>query len=210
VDGSWGIVTGLRAEARLAKSISKDVMAGGGLPAGARGAAEALVGRGVGALMSFGLAGGLDPALKPGMLVVPRRIVSVAAVWATHPVLTQTCGGATADALFAGEAIVATAAEKAALHAKTGAVAIDLESGEVAAVAALHGLPFVVIRAICDPADRDLPPAALAALNSAGVIGLGRVIASLLRAPRQLPLLLGLARDAGAARQALADFAAGF
>ncbi len=80
----------------------------------------------------------------------------------------------------------------------------------MAAVAALHGLPFVVIRAICDPADRDLPPAALAALNSAGVIGLGRVIASLLRAPRQLPLLLGLARDAGAARQALADFAAGF
>jgi adenosylhomocysteine nucleosidase len=66
------------------------------------------------------------------------------------------------------------------------------------------------VRAVCDPADRDLPPAALAALNSAGVIGLGRVLASLLRAPRQLPLLLGLARDASAARRTLADFAAGF
>jgi len=186
------------------------VIAGGGLPAGARAAAEALVLHGVSALMSFGLAGGLDPALTPGMLAVPRRVISAAGTWATDRALTETCGGATAEALFAGETIVATATEKAALHAQTGAAAIDLESGEVAAVAARHGLPFVVVRAICDPAGRDLPPAALAALNSAGVIGLGRVLASLLRAPRQLPLLLALARDASAARRALADFAAGF
>jgi adenosylhomocysteine nucleosidase len=205
-----GIVTGLRAEANLAMPISQHVMVGGGWPAGAREAAEALVAQGIGGLMSFGLAGGLDMEFTPGMLAVPRRVISATGTWATDPALTQACGGATTEALFAGETIVATAAEKAALHARTGAVAIDLESGEVAAAAARHGLPFVVVRAICDPADRDLPPAALAALNSAGVIGLGRVIASLLRAPRQLPLLLGLARDAGAARRALADFVAGF
>jgi adenosylhomocysteine nucleosidase len=190
--------------------MSKHVMAGGGLPSGARAAAETLAAQGVSALMSFGLAGGLDPALAPGMLVVPRHVVSADGVWAADPALTEACGGATAEALFAGATIAATAADKAALYARTGAVAIDLESGEVAAAAAILGLPFVVVRAVCDPADRDLPPAALAALNSAGVIGLGRVLASLLRAPRQLPLLLGLARDASAARRTLADFAAGF
>jgi len=190
--------------------ISRYVIVGGGLPAGARAAAEVLAAQGVSALMSFGLAGGLDPALAPGRLVVPRRVISAGGVWLTDPALTQDCGGATAEALFAGETIAATATEKAALHAQTGAAAIDLESGEVAAAAARHGLPFVVVRAICDPAERNLPPAALAALNTAGVIGLGRVLASLLRAPRQLPLLLALARDAGAARRALADFAAGF
>ncbi len=210
VDGSLGIVTGLRAEAKLAMPISSYVVAGGGLPAGARAAAEALAAQGVSALMSFGLAGGLDPALAPGMLVVPRRVVSAAGDWTADPALAEACGGVTTEAMFAGETIAATAAEKAALHARTGAAAIDLESGEVAAAAARHGLPFVVVRAICDPADRDLPPAALAALNSAGAIGLGRVLASLLRAPRQLPLLLALARDAGAARRALADFAARF
>jgi adenosylhomocysteine nucleosidase len=190
--------------------MSKHVMAGGGLPAGARVASEALAARGVGALMSFGLAGGLDPAFTPGRLVVPRRVVSAAGDWTADLALTKVCGGVTAEAVFAGETIAGTATEKAALHARTGAAAIDLESGEVAAAAASHGLPFVVVRAICDPADRDLPPAALAALNSAGAIGLGRVLASLLRAPRQLPLLLALARDAGAARRALADFAARF
>jgi adenosylhomocysteine nucleosidase len=203
-------VTGLQAEARLALPISKRVIAGGGLPAGARTAAEALAVQGVSALMSFGLAGGLDPALAPGRLVVPRRVVSAAGDWTADPALTEACGGATAEAMFAGETIVATAAEKAALHARTWASAVDLESGEVAAAAARHGVPFVVVRAICDPADRDLPPAALAALDNAGVIGLGRVLASLLRAPRQLPLLLALARDAGVARRALADFAKGF
>jgi adenosylhomocysteine nucleosidase len=188
--------------------VSKHVMAGGGLPSGAREAAEALAGQGVGALMSFGLAGGLDPALAAGMLVVPRRVVSAAGVWSTDPALTGACGGSTAESIFAGRNIVPTAAEKAALHRLTGAAAIDLESGEVAAAAARHDLPFVVVRAICDPADRDLPPAALAALNSAGAIGLGRVLASLLRAPWQLPLLLALARDAAAARRTLAGLAA--
>jgi adenosylhomocysteine nucleosidase len=201
-------VTGLRAEARLARPISANVRAGGGLPAGAREAAEALAGQGVRALMSFGLAGGLDPAFAAGMLVVPERIVSAEGMWAADPALTEACGGATADSLFAGPEIVASAWEKAALHRLTGAAAIDLESGEVAAAASRHGLPFVVVRAICDPAERDLPPAALAALNSAGAIGVGRVLVSLLRAPWQLPLLLALARDAAAARRALAAVAA--
>ncbi len=199
-----GIVTGLRAEAAIARSLSPDVRAGGGLPVGARSAAEALVSENVDALMSFGLAGGLDPALEAGALVVPRRVVSAAGSWVTDAALVERCGGVTCDSLFAGQVIVASVAEKAALRRSTGASAIDLESGEVAAVAARHGLPFVVLRAVCDPADVDLPPAALAALNRAGVIGLGRVLGSVFRHPGQVGRLLGLARDAAAARRTLA------
>ena len=73
----------------------------------------------------------------------------------------------------------------------------------MARVAARHHLPFAVLRAICDPAERDLPPAALVALDQAGAIGLWRVLVSLARAPQQLPGLLALARDAAAARRAL-------
>ncbi|OJW26043.1 MAG: hypothetical protein BGO51_08200 [Rhodospirillales bacterium 69-11] len=105
--------------------------------------------------------------------------------------------------LLAPAAIVATAADKRALHAATGAHVVDLESGAVAQAATAAGLPFAILRAVCDPAERDLPPAALAALDRSGAIGLARVIGSVLTRPGQLPALLTLARDAAAARRAL-------
>ncbi len=89
------------------------------------------------------------------------------------------------------------------MRENSGADAIDLESGPVANVAHQAGLPFAVLRAICDPAERNLPPAALAALDHHGVIGLRCVLASLLRNRTQFPALIILARDAYVARSAL-------
>ena len=66
-----------------------------------------------------------------------------------------------------------------------------------------HGLPFAALRAICDPATRDLPPAALIALNAAGAISLPDIARSIARQPSQIIGLLMLARDAAAARSAL-------
>ena len=196
-----GIVTGLAAEARLGQRLGR-TLAGGGLPGGAEAAAESLVGQGVEGLVSFGLAGGLDPALRPGALVVPAAVREGEAVYATDPELAARFGRR-AGLLLAGSAVVAGAADKARLFAATGAAAIDLESGAVARVAARHGLPFAVLRAVCDPAERSLPPAALVALDRNGAIGGLRVLASVLRAPGQVPALLALARDAAAARAAL-------
>jgi adenosylhomocysteine nucleosidase len=48
-----------------------------------------------------------------------------------------------------------------------------------------------------------LPPAALAALDAAGTIGISRVLASILRDPGQLPNLVRLTRYAAMARAAL-------
>jgi len=65
-------------------------------------------------------------------------------------------------------AIAAAATAKAALHARSGAVAVDLEARSVAGAASRAGLPFLVIRAIADPAEHDLPPAASARLKPDG------------------------------------------
>jgi adenosylhomocysteine nucleosidase len=105
--------------------------------------------------------------------------------------------------LLAGETIAATAADKTVLHRATGAEAIDLETGPMAEAALAAGIPFATLRAICDPAGSDLPPAALAALNATGAIALARVLRSLAAQPAQLPALLALARDAALARRAL-------
>ena len=104
----------------------------------------------------------------------------------------------------------ASVAEKAALRARTGAVAIDLESHIVAAAAARAKKPFMVLRAVADPAGFALPPAALVGHDAAGRAALGAVMLSLLRHPRQLPALLRLARDYRAALKSLARAAEAF
>jgi adenosylhomocysteine nucleosidase len=161
------------------------------------------VAQGVTALISFGLAGALDPALRPGALIVPRAVVWQGRRYATDAALSIALGGWSAEILFAGEAAASDAATKRHLFATTEAAAIDLESGAVAEVAAEAGLPFAVLRAVCDPANDGLPPAALAALDASGAVSVRRVASSLLRQPRQIPALLALARAADAARVAL-------
>jgi adenosylhomocysteine nucleosidase len=200
-----GFVVGLTAEARVAERFGYPVAVGGGTPEGAADAAYRLVEQGANALVSFGFAGGLDPALRPGSLVIPTSILSEGRLYAADPSLADRFGGLTGHCLVAGEETATDATAKRELHAMTRAHAIDLESGSVARAALAHGLPFVVVRAISDAADRDLPPAALLALDQRGRINLFRVLTSVLRQPGQLPALLALASDAARARRALVN-----
>jgi len=198
-----GFVVGLTAEARLLRGSGFLVGVGGGTPAGAERAAEELIEQGAGALISFGLAGGLNPGFLPGALLVPKRVLSGNTSFVCNPGLVAWLGGANLEIMLAGTAIAATSVAKAALFATNRADAIDLESGAVARVALAHGLPFAVLRAVADPAARNLPPAALIALDGGGRIGLLRVLGSVVGNPGQVPGLLALARDAAAARRAL-------
>jgi adenosylhomocysteine nucleosidase len=199
------IVVGLHAEARLARRLGFRVVIGGGTAAGAAAAVQQAIAEGASGLVSFGLAGGIQPGLPAGTLIVPSTVLCDGVAAAADPDLTARLGGATRHRLLAPDAIVPDAATKLLLWQQTGAAALDLETGAVVRAAAAHGLPFGALRAICDPAERDLPPAALAALDSQGAIGLARVMGSLLARPGQLPALLQVAADAAAARRALAD-----
>jgi adenosylhomocysteine nucleosidase len=197
-----GLVTGLRAEARIARSLGA-VAVGGGLSEGAGAAAERLVRAGATALISVGLCGGLHPDLRPGAIVVPRAVITADGRAGCDAALTAALGGVSAASLLAACSVVAEPTRKAELFKATGAVAVDLESGAVARVAERYGLPFAVLRVVCDAADTRLPRAALLALDHTGSIGVWRVAASLLAAPAQVPALLTLARGAAAARTAL-------
>jgi adenosylhomocysteine nucleosidase len=199
-----GVVTGLEAEARIARRLGWRVAVGGGTAAGARAAAEGLAEQGATALVSFGLAGGLDPALAPGVLIVPEAVLTGGVRLPTDPALSGILGGTTACSLLGAEVLAATAEDKRRLWQETGCAAIDLESGPVAEVARARGLRCAALRAVCDPAGTGLPPAALVALSARGRIGMARVLASVARAPGQVPALLRLARAASGARGALA------
>lgn len=199
-----GIVVGLMAEARLARGLGCQVGVGGGDAQGAAAAAGRLVQAGASGLVSFGLAGGLSPDLRAGDVIVPEGVLDHAGRrWTVDPTLSARFG-VPAGWLLAATGIIATRAAKRESWEQTGAAAVDLESGAVAMVAAEHRLPFAVLRAICDPADRGLPPAAMTALDTQGRIRAGALMRSLARHPGQLAGLIALGREAAKARQALA------
>lgn len=200
-----GIVVGLRAEARIARPLGWAVAIGGGTAAGAERAAQKLLGQGVTALVSFGLAGGLDPALRPGNILVPETVLVDGDHLACDDALAAHLGGFNCHTMLGETAIIVTAEDKRDCWRETEANGVDLESGAVARIASAHNLPFAVLRAICDPANCSLPPAAQIALDHAGVIGLGRVLFSVLCDPRQIPDLFALADDAMTARKALKE-----
>jgi len=155
------------------------------------------------ALVSFGLAGGLDPALRPGEIVIPAAVSAGGERFDADWALTAALGGPTHDLMLAADAVLATAASKAAAYRSSSARAVDMESGAVARVAVRAGLPWAVLRVICDPAERDLPPAALAALSASGAIAGWRIARSVLANPAQIPALIRLATDAAHARRTL-------
>jgi adenosylhomocysteine nucleosidase len=198
-----GIVVGMTAEARLLESIGCAIAVGGGTPVGARRMAKRLVDDGVTALISVGLAGGLDPALAAGTLLVPRAVLSDGRLLACDEALRAPLAGDSIPCLFAAETVVASAAEKLRLWRTTGAGVVDLESGEVAQVAIAAGIPFAVLRAVCDPASRNLPVAAVMALDPQGRISALRMAGILARDPWQIPGLIALGRDAARARRSL-------
>jgi adenosylhomocysteine nucleosidase len=198
-----GFVVGLSAEARLLRRFGVGIGIGGGFPAGATRAAEKQVADGAVALVSFGLAGGLNPALAPGAVLVPESVIDDGEVYRCDSALIAWLGGASGKSIMSAKLVAETQADKAALFKETRAEAIDLESGAVARVAAGAKIPFAVLRAIADPASRNLPPAALIALNGAGEIGFLSVLASVFKEPSQIPALITLGQDAAKARRAL-------
>jgi adenosylhomocysteine nucleosidase len=193
----------MAAEARIARRLGHPVAIGGGSAAGARTAALRLAAEGATALLSFGLAGGLDAGLRPGDLIVPEAVLAAGEVVPTSAPLSRVFGGATSQRLLGAEAVIATTEAKRRAWVETGCVAADLESGAVALVAKATGLRFAVLRAVCDPAGDDLPPVVLTALAADGSVRLALVLVELIRSPRQLPAMVALARHAGAARRAL-------
>jgi hopanoid-associated phosphorylase len=158
-------------------------------------------------IVSFGTAGGLDPALAPGACIIADAVVDgqarypVDAVWlaALRACLPRAVGG-----MIAGvDQPLVDAAAKASLRQSSGACAVDMESHRAALMAQRFGLPFAACRVVVDPAHRSLPASATAGLRNDGTVALLQVMRALASDPGQLPALIQLALDARVARQAL-------
>ncbi len=223
-----GIVTGLAFEATLFAAAAEKTgqaailvrCAGFGQEA-ARRAGQALVAQGCTALMSAGIAGGLDPLLAPGTVLVASDVRYSAALFPCDLAWTARLYEALAGLpafFFPGAkvlraplahvgTVLATAADKAALFAATGAAAADMESYGVAEVAAEQKLPFAALRIVADGATDAVPAVALAATTEAGGVRVGRTILGGLMNPGQIPSLIRLGLRTAVATRRLRDLA---
>jgi len=189
------------------------VVSGMGAAAAASGARQ-LVDAGARALLSWGVAGGLDPALPAGALFLPGEVISADGVvyqtareWREAlATAVASCHPVTGGRLLTSRRPLGSAADKSIAFSETGAAAVDMESAAVAEVARAQGLPFLAVRAIVDTANDPLPKAAIAAASS-GSVKLSRLLGALARAPADLPALIRLMWRYRAASRSLAAVA---
>lgn len=199
------VVVGMQSEAALLPPGLRTVVTGGDPKRAAALLAEET--GAVGCVLSFGIAGGLDPDLAPGDLVVATRVRGPAGAWRADMGWAASLARATGARLgtVAGaRQVVADPAAKRQLHNATGgALAVDLESEAAAAFAAARGVPFAALRAVADTAEEGVPQSAADGLTADGRPAAARVAFSLLRRPKDLPAVLQVAKRAKVALASL-------
>ena len=203
------IVCGLKREAAILAGPGRTTLCGDAPTLRARLAEAASLRPSL--VVSWGLCGGLDPRLRPGDLVLGAEVVSDEGAVRTDEAVTASLAqrllGAGArvvvERFAVSDAPVLTVAAKAELRRATEAAAVDMESLIAGRYALEQRAPFAILRAVADPADRDLPPLAVKAVQSDGGINAAAVIGELIRSPGQLAGLRALAADSSAAFQAL-------
>ena len=189
-----GIITGLASEIRCLSlwrgNPEIEITCAGANPRRAAELAESLAERGCGGLVSLGIAGGLDETVSTGDLVLPGRVVCDGQSWpCSEPwrsiLEKKLVGGPVihSGGVAGSPSAVSTAVEKAELRRNTGAIATDMESYALAAVAARRDLPFLVVRVVADPWDQGIPAWMPGLIDEQGDVRMLHAIVSLLAHP---------------------------
>jgi adenosylhomocysteine nucleosidase len=205
------IVTGLLQEARIAAGPGMTVICSINDPQQLRALLATFDPLTIRGVISFGVAGGLCPTLKPGDIVVATEVMAGDSRWLAGLTLSEELmagGGIGRRRVVQGglagvEQVVAAQSGKAALHLETGAVAVDMESHIAAAYAEEAGLPFAALRVISDPAGRALPELAVAAIKPNGDIDVRKVLRGVARNPFTLRALVSSGLDFNRALRSL-------
>jgi adenosylhomocysteine nucleosidase len=169
-------------------------------------AANWLVEEGVTALACIGVGAGLHPGLRPGEVVIGEKVIEQGtggSAWdaygpgiaLAHGVLLAQGMRTWRGAVLSTKSAVLSAQDKSTLYRKTRALVADMESAAVARTAAEFNLPFLALRAVCDPQERTLDQDLTDCLDPAGRIRCSVLLRNLFRRPSLITSLPPMARD---------------
>ncbi|MDA1233456.1 MAG: hypothetical protein O3A53_01500 [Acidobacteria bacterium] len=160
----------------------------------------------VGALVSVGYVGALDPTLDVGQIFVARQIAREGSPpkHVETPEFPRDIGVAQGT-LLTIDRVAQTCEDKRTLR-RSGADAVDMEAYAVAEEAERRSVPFYCVRVVSDRADTDFPVDFNRARRSDGTFAGWRVLAQAGLNPSHWKRLLSLKRDSELASQRLADF----
>jgi adenosylhomocysteine nucleosidase len=164
--------------------------------------------------ISSGLAGALRQEHRVGDVLVPRELRfnqlhtdldgDLVPCDPDLARLAAGCGAKRVQEFLTVDRILVTASEKSALGG--AADAADMESFAVVKEAYAWGVRPVVVRAISDVADEDLPLDFNRTLSQKGDVRVSKVLSELRRKPQALPALVRFAQQSRRAADSLADF----
>ena len=163
-------------------------------PDNATHAAQTLIDLKIDALVSWGVAGSLDPRLVAGDIVLPVDVLDVDGQhyhvnqdW--HTTLTNKLnhpGVYSGGRLVSTHAVQQDARLKSELQQATQAMAVDMESAAVAKVAFNSNMPFVVIRSIFDTISMRIPASSANATDQYGNVSIPKLVSGLMKNPVEL------------------------
>ena len=155
------ILRGAGGEFRVATVADRRVawgVSGAGVHAASRMATMLLEGHRPGLVVSAGFAGGLDPQIPRGALVIAARACRIGhPSHDLHPTPTGLFGSIGCERIVTVDAVVTTVEEKRRLRESSGAAIVDMETHGVAAVAAGHHAACLSLRVVSDGASDELP-----------------------------------------------------
>jgi adenosylhomocysteine nucleosidase len=179
-------------------------------------AARRLADEGASALAVTGVAGGLSPGIKTGDLIIAETVLEKEdekkdRIWNTDTLYTDLVRKAlVAEGLTAHPGIlisttqpVFTTQTKRYFYRRHQALAVDMESAGVAHAAEEAGLPFFILRAVCDTFEEYVPPDFFACIDPNGDVRLPVLFRRLWLSPSSIVALLRMRKKFGIALAAL-------
>jgi len=200
-----GFITGIEKEAEILRKIARypnhDIACAGANSTKAYNQANELAKNGCNILISFGIAGALDPRLKSGDLVLANSLVNAEATTFVPDarqgqklnIHLSTNLNISNSKFFGSTELISNAEKKQRLFKLHSASAVDMESLGVAQAAQENKCPFLIIRAIADTAYQNLPGASFQSIDKNGNIKIRSILWDLAKHPNDLPGLIKLA-----------------
>ncbi len=169
-------------------------------------ASRHLTARGIAALVSAGVSGGLDPGLRTGDVIVADHVVDAsgteprtlpdpapAAVEEAEALLSSAGFTVHAGTILTVSGPVYSPEAKAELHGRFGALGVDMEGAGTAQGAQEAGIPLFVLRIVFDSAFQAIPPLFARLVDGQGVIRAVPAALGILGRPALIRHLPGLA-----------------